>query len=159
MQSRRKYQKLDHAAMLKLFQEGHTSQEVAEILGYSVQSVRVTWSWMRKHGAEAPISKPKPKKKAPAASGHEINYAGIAKMYRCGKTCQEIAEELNYPNAKIVANAINRMKARGTLDMPKQIDSGKVGALHRAGWSAKMIARDMSIPIEQIEAELEKIQA
>ena len=74
----------------------------------------------------------------------------IIELYESGMETGEIAEQNGYQNDKYI---IQRLRSAGYA-VVKSIDTGKVMALHRAGWSNKDIAYDMNLPINKVEGVL-----
>ena len=74
----------------------------------------------------------------------------IIELYESGMETGEIAEQNGYQNDKYI---IQRLRSAGYA-VVKSIDTGKVMALHRAGWSNQDIAYDMNLPINKVEGVL-----
>jgi hypothetical protein len=74
----------------------------------------------------------------------------IIELYESGMETGEIAEQNGYQNDRYI---IQRLRSAGYA-VVKSIDTGKVMALHRAGWSSKDIAYDMNLPINKVEGVL-----
>ena len=74
----------------------------------------------------------------------------MIELYESGMDTAEIAEQNGYKNDKFI---VHKLREAGYV-VRRNIDTGKVMALHRAGWSNQDIAWDMSIPIEKVEGVL-----
>ena len=74
----------------------------------------------------------------------------MIELYESGMDTAEIAEKNGYQNDKFI---IHKLREAGYV-VRRNIDTGKVMALHRAGWSNQEIAWDMNIPVEKVEGVL-----
>lgn len=74
----------------------------------------------------------------------------MIELYESGMDTAEIAEQNGYQNDKFI---IHKLREAGYV-VRRNIDTGKVMALHRAGWSNQDIAWDMNIPVEKVEGVL-----
>lgn len=74
----------------------------------------------------------------------------MIELYESGMDTAEIAEQNGYQNDKFI---VHKLREAGYV-VRRNIDTGKVMALHRAGWSNKDIAWDMNIPVEKVEGVL-----
>lgn len=74
----------------------------------------------------------------------------MIELYESGMDTAEIAEQNGYQNDKFI---VHKLREAGYV-VRRNIDTGKVMALHRAGWSNQDIAWDMNIPIEKVEGVL-----
>lgn len=76
-----------------------------------------------------------------------VNIDDLIHMYTVEKlTPQEIAEKVGYKRAESVADKLRRA---GVLENGK-IDTGKIKALHRAGWTVEAIAIDTEVSEETV---------
>lgn len=74
----------------------------------------------------------------------------MIELYESGMDTAEIAEQNGYQNDKFI---VHKLREAGYV-VRRNIDTGKVMALHRAGWINQDIAWDMNIPIEKVEGVL-----
>ena len=74
----------------------------------------------------------------------------MIELYESGMDTAEIAEQNGYQNDKFI---IHKLREAGYV-VRRNIDTGKVMALHRAGWSNQEIAWDMNIPVSKVEGVL-----
>ena len=80
----------------------------------------------------------------------KLSLQRMIELYESGMDTAEIAEKNGYQNDKFI---IHKLREAGYV-VRRNIDTGKVMALHRAGWSNQQIAWDMNIPVSKVEGVL-----
>lgn len=70
----------------------------------------------------------------------------MVELYNMGFTVEEIAKQYGYKNGEYITC---KLRMYGVYNS-KNIDRGKVFALHKAGWTTNQIAEEMVTSIESI---------
>ncbi len=79
--------------------------------------------------------------------------AELVSLYESGMDDDEIALKLGYKGSEHVRNVLRK----AGVWRNDRLDKGKVLALHKAGWSLKDIANDVSSSIESIQEVLNEV--
>lgn len=113
---------------------------------------------------------PKPVEKAPAPRkggrrARNWDEKRILEMYESGETMATIAKEMGCsiaPIRKIVAKVHagddGKLPHKFHREIKQDIDTGKISALHNAGWNEKKIADEMACEPEMIKGILKELK-